>query len=101
MSKIFTTEDFNENMFNDCKIHAIAFDEQNFKILFDIDYIFKDIKTINNNYFISPATLIFENIYNLDITTKGIFDTRIYNLSRCNPRKPQNSKYINKDIEWD
>jgi hypothetical protein len=26
---------------HDCRIHAVAFDEFNFKVLFDIDYIFK------------------------------------------------------------
>lgn len=41
-----------------------------FKLLFDIDYIFKWVGPEEDGYYrfwISPATLIFENVYDVNI----------------------------------
>jgi hypothetical protein len=89
---------------HDCKIYAIAFDEFNYKLMFDLDYIFKWVSPEDDGYYrfwISPATLIFENVYDLDISLGSTVGTIIESLERANPSKPNNSDYINKDIEWE
>ncbi|MEQ8198297.1 MAG: hypothetical protein ABRQ27_09870, partial [Clostridiaceae bacterium] len=54
---VWTTNDFEKMGWHDCKIHAMAFDELNFKILFDIDYIFKWVEPGEDeryHFWISP-----------------------------------------------
>ena len=89
---------------HDCKIHAIAFDEFNYKLMLDLDYIFKWVGPEEDGYYgfwISPVTLIFENVYDLDISLGYTLGTIIESLERDNPSKPKNSDYINKDVEWE
>ncbi|MBM7870716.1 hypothetical protein JOC70_002210 [Clostridium pascui] len=100
----WTTDDFEQMIWHDCKIHAIAFDEFNFKLLFDIDYIFKWVGPDENGYYrfwISPATLIFENVYDIDINLSYGLGTIIEDIVRTNPSKPRNNNYIKKNIEWE
>ena len=101
---ICTTDDFEKMCWYDCKIHSVAFDEFNYKLLFDIDYIFKWEGPESDGYYrfwISPVTLIFENVYDIDINLDFGLGTIIENLERTNPSKPLNSDYIKKDIEWE
>lgn len=101
---IWTTDDFEKMGWHDCKIHAVAFDEVNYKLLFDIDYIFKWVGPQDNGYYsfwISPATLIFENVYDVDINLGFDLGTIIEGLERTSPSKPLNSDYIKKDTEWE
>lgn len=101
---IWTTDDFEKMGWHDCKIHAVAFDEFNYKLLFDIDYIFKWGGPEDDGYYrfwISPVTLIFENVYDIDINLGFGLGTIIEDLERINPSKPHNSDYIKKDIEWE
>lgn len=89
---------------HDCKIHAIAFDNVNNKLILDIDYIFKWIGPNGNGYYsfwISPTTLIFENVYDLRIEINYQLEMVLENIGRTNERKPNNSEYINENIEWD
>ena len=100
---IWSDEDFEKMGWHDCKIHAVAFDEFNYKLLLDIDYIFKWAGPEEDGYYrfwISPATLIFENVYDLDLDLGCRLGMIIENLERINPSKPKNSDYIRKDIEW-
>lgn len=101
---IWTTDDFEKMYWHDCKIHAVAFDEFNFKLLFDIDYIFKWVGPEEDGYYrfwISPATLIFENVYDVNIDLGYGLGTIIEDLERTNASKPHNSNHIKKDIEWE
>ena len=99
---IWTEADFNEMQWHDNPIHAITFSDH-FEMLLDIDYIFEWTLEGNiYNYWISPCTLIFENVYNLTFevgpTTPGF---TIDFISKSNPKKPKNSEYINRDTEFD
>ena len=68
---IWTEKDFNSMGWHDCPIHGITFSD-NFTL--DIDYVFKwilDEVTSFYSFWVSPATLVFENVSNL------IFDVRM------------------------
>jgi hypothetical protein len=101
---ILTTDDFDQMCWYDCKIHAVAFDEYNYKLLFDIDYIFKWVGPEDDGYYrfwMSPATLIFENVYDYEVDLESGLGTIIEDVERNNPKKPLNSEHINKDVEWE
>lgn len=101
---LWSTYDFEKMCWHDCKIHAVAFDEFHYKLLFDIDYIFKWIGPEDDGYYgfwISPVTLIFENVYDIDISLSSTLGTIIESLDRTTPSKPHNSDYIKKDVEWE
>ncbi|MGJ8594234.1 MAG: hypothetical protein ACSHXF_16915 [Aquaticitalea sp.] len=59
----WTDADFDEMGWHDCPIYAVKFDD---KVVFDIDYILKwnepKVKGMSYTFWISPATLIFENV---------------------------------------
>src|SRR5438105_3605875 len=65
---IWTHADFEIMGWHDCVIYVIRFDSN---LEFDIDYIFKWVNPVDdekfNKFWISPATLIFENVENLKI----------------------------------
>jgi hypothetical protein len=100
--EIWTLDDFEEMAWHDCHIHAISF-KTDFKLLFDIDYIFKWVLDEKKyKFWIAPCTLIFENCYNvnfdLEMSVPGL---EIDSLTRENPKKPGNSEFIEKRIEFD
>lgn len=68
---LFTEDDFDEMGWHDNQIHAIAFGPVHYELSFDIDYIFKWEQPLPGEkgyrFWISPATLVFENVYDLKI----------------------------------
>ena len=99
--KIWTESDFEIMSWHDCHIHAISFNKD-FNVLFDIDYIFKWVKTDNGkkfNFWISPCTWVFENVYGITLESN---DTSLIidNVSRQNPRKAKNAAYLDKPTEY-
>jgi len=100
--KIWTLDDFDEMAWHDCLIHAISF-KGDFKLLFDIDYIFKWVlKGKKYKFWIAPCTMIFDNChdvnFDLDMSIPGL---EIDRLTRENPKKPKNAEFIEKQIEFD
>jgi hypothetical protein len=99
---IWTEADFDSMNWHDNPIHAMTFSE-NFELLLDIDYIFEWVlKGKKYLFWISPCTLVFENVYDLtfDIgpTTPRL---TIDFLTKENPQRPKNSEYIKRDTEFD
>jgi hypothetical protein len=99
---IWTEADFDSMNWHDNPIHAITFGD-NFELLLDIDYVFEWVlKGKKYLFWISPCTLMFENVYDLtfDIgpTTPGL---TIDFLTKENSQRPKNSEYIKRDIEFD
>ena len=99
---VWTTGDFDEMAWHDCLIHAISFGEE-FKLLLDIDYIFKWVLDGKKyKFWIAPCTLIFENCYDvnfdLDMSTPRL---EIDSISRKNPKKPKNAEFIVSQVEFD
>ena len=102
--KNWNIADFETMGWHDSKIYSINFDMDNHKLLFDIDYIFEwnqNDKAENYTFLISPASLIFNNVWNLKIDIEPYQNIEILNISRDNPNKPKNAEFIGKDIEWD
>lgn len=99
---IWTEIDFDSMNWHDNPIHAFTFGD-NFELLLDIDYIFEWVlKGKRYIFWISPCTLVFENVYELtfDIgpTTPGL---TIDFVTKENPQRPKNSENINRDTEYD
>ncbi|MDH6310479.1 hypothetical protein M2451_004015 [Dysgonomonas sp. PFB1-18] len=97
-------QDFENINFHDCKVYAIGFNDETNEFLMDIDYIAEWInrekKTFTFN--ICPATLVFENIWNLNIDISMNVNLTIDNIERCNPHTPRNIKYLPpSSIEYD
>ena len=101
--RIYTEEDFDKMLWHDCNIYSFAVFPDEFEIAFDLDYIFEWIKEDNHEYYkfwVSPVTLVFENIYDIcfDVETNGKLE--IDSITRENPKTPKNVEYISKKIEW-
>ena len=101
---IWTEEDFETMQWHDCKIYAIAFDDEKFELRFDIDYIIEWV-TLGEihphfKFWITPATLVFRNVYDIDIALFSV-DFRILSISRLNPARPRNADHIKELVEYD
>jgi hypothetical protein len=101
---IWTAADFEKMGWHDSKVYAIAFDPDDFTLLLDIDYIYQWVNPQEGEEFykfwISPATLVFENVW--DLTTDiGSLDISILDILKENPQTPRNAKYIHDSIEYD
>jgi hypothetical protein len=102
---IFSTKDFAEINWHDCKIHGLAFDEVEFKFYLDIDFIIEWIEPLSNEdgykFKVAPATLVFRNVWNLvfDLDTNLALD--IDSVSMQNPHYPKNKDYIHEEYEYD
>ena len=99
---IWTHEDFHEMAWHDCHIHAISFNKD-FKLLFDIDYIFKWVLNGKNyRFWIAPCTLIFDNCYNINFDLDmSIPELEIDRIIRENPKRSKNAEFIERQIEFD
>jgi len=103
---LLTDVDFDNMNWHDSFIYALTLGKKN-ELIFDIDYIFQWINpTRERNYFnfwVSPCTLVFENVYELklDIEVSEPFEIEITDIQRDNPQKPKNADYILRDIEYD
>ncbi len=99
---LWTDDDFESMVWHDCRIHAISFGDD-FKLLFDIDYIFKWIQTGETyKFWIAPCTLAFENVHDISVDLE-VSNSEIYidDIMRSNPRQPQNANYIKRETEFD
>ena len=98
--ELWTDNDFEQMGWHDNKIHAIAFDGDNYQLLFDIDYICKWVKKKNSFFFwVAPSTLVFRNVYQLDISTDTV-ELVILEISRSSPTKPNNYNHIEEQVEY-
>jgi hypothetical protein len=103
---LWTEVDFDNMNWHDSFIYALSLGERN-ELTFDIDYIFKWINPSgerkNFKYWVSPCTLVFENVYDLkfDIEVSEPFRLEIANIYFNNPQRPKNADYIKRNIEYD
>lgn len=89
---------FDEISWHDCKLYAISFDKNNFRLILDIDYIleWKEPKVSKNNFMflISPATLIFYNTWDLEISIESNLELEIDRINREDPKPSKNLENI-------
>jgi hypothetical protein len=92
---VWTVDDFEKMNWHDCPIYAVAFPANIHEIWMDIDYIFEWIKpeipTEPFNFFIAPATLVFENIHDLSFDFDVFSGMEIDSILRDTPGKPPNA----------
>ena len=65
---IWTDGEFDDMNWHACTIHAFA-SPDNYDLALDIDYIFRWVNSPDKksyNFWIAPATLVFENVTNID-----------------------------------
>jgi len=98
--------DFEQMSWHDATIYGIAFGPNEFELSLDIDYIFKWAHPLEGEEFfrflVAPCTLVFQNVYDLrlDAAPYGGPMLEIDNISRSDPQKPKNAKFIGRDLEW-
>jgi hypothetical protein len=104
--ELWTEADFNNMDWHDNTIHAFSFNKER-EFMLDIDYIFKWVHPKpGKRYFkfwISPCTLVFENVYNLvfDLEVSEPYHMKIDNISMSNPQRPYNADYIGRELEYE
>ena len=73
----WTDADFGAMGWHDCHIHALAFDPNQWHLLFDLDYIFQWVQPAEGEtyyrFWIAPSTMRFFDVHSLsfDIETDG------------------------------
>jgi len=102
---IWTEDDFERMGWHDSQIHAMAFSPANFELILDIDYILKWIhpkpEETYYKFWVAPATLVFENVYEIDITTRSYpSGLEIDAITRKDLGAPRNAEFIRKAHEW-
>lgn len=106
---IWNEEDFENMGWHDCHIYGMAFSDEDYRLLFDIDYIFKWVKPKENEtyykFWVSPATLIFKRVRDLkidfigsSIQTPTIQDIEKIEL-KCNNQQDKEFEWIIETIE--
>jgi len=84
---IWTEADFDKMGWHDVHIHALAF--QSYTLAFDIDYMFRWVDPVPGEtyykFWMSPATLLFENVSDLRITLEPHGDPIIMGVIRSEP----------------
>lgn len=101
---LWNDEDFDNMNWHDCKVYGIGFDDDKYKLIFDIDYILDWVKSEKDNiyfkFWVAPSTLVFENVYELNIDLSIFNGFEICKVCRSEPMEPRNKEYINRNIEW-
>lgn len=82
----WSEKDFDTMGWHDNHIYALAFNEEDFKLLLDIDYILEWVHPNENEtyfkFWIAPATLVFKNVKDLSINIEGSLDIEIEEIQR-------------------
>lgn len=100
---VWTDADYEQMGWHDCRIRAFAFLGDELQLMLDIDYIFEWVQLPDSVYFqfwVAPATLIFENVYDIEIDIHTDDELEIADLLREDPLRPRNADYVQREQEW-
>jgi hypothetical protein len=102
---LWTESDFRDMGWHDSRIYAFALSPERFEIAFDIDYIFQWVHPQQKeecfSFWVSPTTLIFENVYDIDLSISSYNgELEIDSIKREIMGAPRNARYIGKNQEW-
>ena len=101
---LWTEADFEIMGWHDARIYAVAFLEETFEFALDVDYIFEWVKpeppAEHFTFWVSPCTLVFENVSELEIDLAPYVDLTIEDISRGESLVPRNAEAIGKAVEW-
>ena len=101
---IWTEADFDVMGWHDSTLHAFAFIPDKFELLLDIDYILEWVDPREGEtyfkFWVAPATLVFENVYDLKIDLEPVDGIELQDIRRTDPRVPHNAEFVGRDKEW-
>lgn len=101
---IWTEADFATMGWHDATIHAIALGPSDFTLVLDIDYIFAWRQPAAGvgyfSFWVSPCTLVFHNVSDLDIDLKPFGRVTVSDLHRGEECIPRNAHAIGRHVEW-
>ncbi len=102
--RIWSESDFDVMGWHDSTIHSLAFYPETFEFALDLDYIFKwvdpEVEGGYYSFWVAPATIVFENVYDLAIDAEPGLGLEVADITRSDPARPKNSEQIGKESEW-
>ena len=102
-NRILTIKNFENISWHDCKIFGLAFDELKYKLYFDIDFISEWVMPENNKKYyklrIAPATLVFNNVWDINFEIDTNLSLDIDNVVKRNPHASKN-KPMEVEYDW-
>lgn len=100
---IWTEADFDRMGWHDVLVHAITFAPERYEFILDIDYIFAWVEpeppSPGYSFWISPATLVFRNIWDFNADFGDPLGLQIMHVARDGARVPKNSNFVD-GTEW-
>lgn len=101
---LWTESDFERMAWHDVRVWALGFVAEDYEFLLDLDYILEwAAPAPGEEYFqfwIAPATLVFENVTDLQIELEPYSDLSLDQIVRGEPGVPRNAEYIGKSMDW-
>ena len=101
---VWTEDDFDVMGWHDATVHAIAVIPEKFELILDIDYILQWVHPQEGEtyfkFWVSPATLVFENVYDLKIDLEPAAGIELQDIRRTDPRTPNNAEHIERQKDW-
>ena len=100
---LWTEADFEQMGWHDARVHAVAFVSEAFELAFDIDYVLQWVQPSEDEsyrFWVAPATLVFENVYDVKFDLEPFEAVEIAELRREDPQRPKNAEFIGRDTEW-
>lgn len=95
---IWTDADFDDMGWHDSRLYSLSFPDENFEFSLDIDYIFQWVQptSISFQFWVSPCTLVFENVIDLkiDIDFSNSITISIIGIERSSDRMSPNGKAV-------
>lgn len=103
VKEIWTDEDFLEMGWHDARLYRMSFPDDQCRIRFDIDYIFKWVKGEGGkfDFWVAPCLLEFRDVYDLKINLdfKNSYPIDILDIIRSAPKASPNSSTVFWDFE--
>jgi hypothetical protein len=102
--RLWTDADVERMEWHDATIHAVGFRPESFELLVDLDYIagwvLPEGVATHYSFWVAPATLVFENVYNLHADFEATTDISIDRIGRSDVGTPRNAEFIGKPNDW-
>ena len=101
--RFFTDQDFDRMSWHENPVHAIAFGPAPAELSLDIDYIFRKAtpatEKTTSSFWISPATLVFEGVFDLKLHHSGGASLTLLGIAR-EEVKPSELRLPQKFWKW-
>lgn len=96
-----SSDEFDAMNWHDCTVYGMSFPDASFKLALDLDYIVEWKITDHESgytFLVAPATLVFENTYNVSIDIETSSQLVIDNIIRKDKRT--NSNTLLEEWDW-